>query len=443
MAVTIENSWHSDGGLWQDPDLKQVSDGDLLYKPTPIRAAELNPDMVWTLRGPRRVGKTVALKLLVAELIEKNNVSPNSILWSSADTIRKPAQLLSHFENDLLVAQPKFLFIDEITSVVGWQNVVKKLRDQGRLSQTCLVLTGSSAFDLKAGSERLAGRKGSFQSTDRVLLPMTFRDFRAQNSGFTIEHYMSCGGFPFRVNQLKKDILKNAHFLPNFGMSIFDDVYFYEFIRRRLDRNLALEILFRLSQIQTGAVSYGALAKSVNAKPDTVKKYLDALGDAFLLATIYSYDSGKSRVALKKDKKFVWVDPALGQLANSLGQGDAPSIGTVAEHLVGVQLLRNQELRLFEGLSAPRNVFTWKSTGGNEIDFLSVNRTKKSLMPIEVKYQAGISDWDFQIMERAFGRGILVSRDTAKQRIKSHATPLEDFLLSDNSPEFAVKSEPQ
>jgi len=99
-----------------------------------------------------------------------------------------------------------------------------------------------------------------------------------------------------------------------------------------------------------------------------------------------------------------------------------------AEWAVGAFLLRKYEVRLWEGLSAPRNVFTWKSSSGNEIDFLLVDKSQKLLLPIEVKYQSSISDWDFQVIERAFGKGITVTKSLDRKRSKSEAISLAKFI---------------
>jgi predicted AAA+ superfamily ATPase len=152
-------------------------------------------------------------------------------------------------------------------------------------------------------------------------------------------------------------------------------------------------------------------------------------GDSFLLATFSSHDTARARVAPRKDRKFSWIDPALGSLAYHLGQGDLPSAASRAEWLVGAELLRRYERRLFEGLSAPRNVFTWKSSSGNELDYLIVDRAKKILFPVEVKYQNSISDWDFQVAEKAFGRGLIVSKTAEVVREKAQAVGMSSFLF--------------
>ncbi len=241
------------------------------------------------------MGKTVTLKLLVAQLIEDHGWDGRDILYLTFDAV---------FWRHTKKRRAK---------------LIKKLRDDGTLARLCVLLTGSSSHDLKAGSERLAGRRGS-------------------------------------------------------------------------------------------------------------PKYLDVLGDAFLLATLSSYDTGRGRVAPKKVRKLLWIDPALGYLAQWLRQGEAAGEAARAEWLAGAALLREFEARLWEGLSSPRNVFTWRSKAGNELDYLVVDRSRRLLFPVEVKYQRSIVDWDFQGMERAFGRGLLVTRDVERSRAKSAAVTLEHFL---------------
>ncbi|OFZ19954.1 MAG: hypothetical protein A2X94_03910 [Bdellovibrionales bacterium GWB1_55_8] len=379
-----------------------------------------------TLRGPRRVGKTVALKLLIAELIEKHAWDPQTITWTALDTFRTLVQLEEHLLNIAVERKPRLLVVDEATTVTGWQRVVKKLRDDGTLADCCIILTGSSAYDLKAGAERMAGRRGDVPDPDRVLLPMSFHDFASHVHGGkgAVQDYLRVGGFPFRVEQflLKRDWNEFD------GFQVFDDVLFYELTRRRLDRSIAIEVLGRLSAIGCSSASYEAFIKPLSMAKDTARKYLDALGDAFLLATISSYDTSRGRVAPKKDRKFVWIDPALGYTGKWLRQAEAPSDASRAEWAVGATLLRHHEPRLWEGLSAPRGVFTWKSSGGNEIDYLVVDKSRKLLFPVEVKYQNSISDWDFQVIERAFGRGWLVSPEIDRARQKSEALSLEHFF---------------
>jgi predicted AAA+ superfamily ATPase len=449
IDLSAENNWWKKGGLWDDPDLAAVQRSPLHYRPMPILPTECHSSAIITLRGPRRVGKTVALKLLIAELLESHSWDPYSIVWNNVDLLRNAQDLANHLLKVCKASKPKLLIIDEITTIKNWQLAIKKLRDDGTLGGMCVIVTGSSAHDLKTGAERMAGRRGLVEFPDRYLLPISYETFITQLKNHNLKLtpqdmqslYLQCGGFPFRIESLINSLKQEQTYDPLSNFAIFDDVLFYEFTRRRLDRTIGLEVIQRLSQLETTACSLEAFAKPTSFSKDTAKRYLDALGDAFLLATIYSFDSGRGRVAMKKDKKYIWIDPALGYAAQYLKHGAAAKEETRAEWTVGAHLLRQHEHRLWEGLTAPRHVFTWKSSKGNEIDFLVVDHVTKTKFPVEVKYQNNIEAADFQSMEKAFGQGLLVTKDIILEREKSSAMVLRDFLaqkhLSTKVPQIA------
>jgi predicted AAA+ superfamily ATPase len=438
MNLNYRNNSIKVGGLQDDPDLKLVHRSFLNYHPKPFALEELRPDSVLTLRGPRRVGKTVSLKLLVNDALANQHFNPQEVVWTTFEALRT----LDQIEERLIWIRdqfkPKLLVIDEVTAVIGWQQVVKKLKDSGLYRDTCMILTGSSAYDLKAGAERMAGRRGTIQHPDRVLFPMGFKEFWTQlhHHGISpdlpqgVQEFLGVGGYPFRVDAYLKSVLDKQRFDEFLGYQILDDAFFYEIHRRKLERNAAIEIVGRLSQIGTTAVSYEAFAKNLTLSRESAKRYLDVLGDCFLLATFCSFDTARGRVALKKDRKFAWVDPVWSGFAQWLGTGTSNPPTDRAEWAVGQHLLRQFELRLWEGLSAPRQVFTWKSRSGHEIDYLVIHVPKKIQFPVEVKIQNSISEWDFQVMEKSFGKGILVSLKDSRQRPLTQGIPLHEFLHS-------------
>ncbi len=430
MDLTLDNSWWNSGALWEDRDLQQVKKSSLSYHPRIFQSDELEPGTVYTLRGPRRAGKTVSLKLLIAELIEQQGWPPLSITWSNLETLAGMREMETLLGSIIQERKPRLLVLDEVTSVVGWQRVIKRAVDAGLLSQCCLILTGSSAYDLKKGAERMAGRRGTYKAPDRVLLPMDYAQFCQQLEQKKLtphpEIYFNVGGFPFRV----EEFLKTQGDLEKMSPStqVFDDIIAYEFNRRKLDRNIALEVLARLATVQAHAISYDAFAKPLHAATNTVRKYLEALGDAYLLCSLSSFDTGRGRPAPRKDRKFLWIDPALAHLAAWLNVGERPREDALAEHSVCGHVIRLVEKQLWEGLSAPRQVFTWKSKAGKEIDLLWVDRTTKKRFPIEVKYQDTISGGDFLSLESSFGRGILITRKQWLEREKTRGIPIGDFL---------------
>ncbi len=220
MGLSIQNSWHKEGGLWQDPDLQRVKNSPLHYRPRSFSPADCQPDSVLTLRGPRRAGKTVVLKLLVAELIETQIFRPDEILWTSFEAMRTLDQAEERLSAIAAERNVRLVVVDEVTTVVGWQRLIKKFKDEGSFTDLALVLTGSSAHDLKKGAERMAGRRGTVENPDRVLLPMSFLQFEKQitarmgplSDSDLISLYCQIGGFPFRVEIYLKSIEENRKF---------------------------------------------------------------------------------------------------------------------------------------------------------------------------------------------------------------------------------------
>ncbi len=57
-----------------------------------------------------------------------------------------------------------------------------------------------------------------------------------------------------------------------------------------------------------------------------------------------------------------------------------------------------------------------------------MDRRQKFIFPVEVKYQSSLSDWDFQVMEKAFGKGWIVTPSIDRERIKTKAVSLQHFF---------------
>ena len=77
-----------------------------------------------------------------------------------------------------------FPIFDEITAAKSdWPQAIARLRDTNlAFKQDCVVLTGSSSRGLVEATKALAGRRGSAARSDRLLLPMGFRNAANQRS---------------------------------------------------------------------------------------------------------------------------------------------------------------------------------------------------------------------------------------------------------------------
>lgn len=168
-----------------------------------------------SLRGPRRVGKTTMVKLLLRELFlhslsHPDRVSPLKVTYIRCD---RPGlggvEGLASIVRDFLARRADYpgdayIFLDEVSSLRDWQVAVKDLYDAGLLTKNKvkLLITGSHSLDVKRGAEVLGLRKGVMLEggNDKLLFPMKFAEYayykeqlagkRALRDFFTDERFL-------------------------------------------------------------------------------------------------------------------------------------------------------------------------------------------------------------------------------------------------------------
>jgi predicted AAA+ superfamily ATPase len=153
------------------------------------------------LRGPRRVGKTILLRQIMASLIA-DGVPPSSILYvafdeiGSLDKLQDPILLIARwFEKKVLAktfnegaraGQPAYLLFDEVQNLQSWAPQIKHLVDN--LDVRALII-GSNSLRIESGRDSLAGRITSFD-----LGPLLLREIAAIRYGTAIEPFWKDNG---------------------------------------------------------------------------------------------------------------------------------------------------------------------------------------------------------------------------------------------------------
>lgn len=429
----ITNPWWRDrNAIETDRHIARYESSEFKFYPESLRKEIVfNEFGIYTLRGPRQVGKTTFLKLLIRELLNKK-AKPSNILFLNAEGLYDRHELTNILTEYLNLSpdtnEMKYIFIDEITSIIEWQLSIKYLVDTGYLDSCVAILTGSSAIDLKYSSERLPGRKG--KGKDLAMFPLSFREYLLTSKNevpkFTIseimdlsegdtkklifelsflqskfQKYLISGGFPLSIN----DFLSYGKISED-TIRTYSDFMLGE-ISKHTEKLNMLQLLKKLPDIFAQRFSWNSLLEYVSGPEsvDTIKRYFENLSYSFVFSILYFYDFIKGRIKPRKQKKIFPIDPIIFEIV-SFHSSRIIDQSKVVESVVLRHLISSSSLNT--GLNLIDGPYYWYSNKGKEIDFLHIDDGYS--VPIEVKYQNSISSSDYITMKRVFGEGIILTK---------------------------------
>ncbi len=414
------------------------------------------PPAILTLRGPRQVGKTTLIKLLVIELLSLRLLKHVEEIDFWTTHYRKifyfPCDTLMGGEGELLRVLADFIdrasrvpdegpimvFLDEVSSLRGWQEVIKVLYDDGSLSNVVLLATGSHSLDIKKSSEVLAGRRGNVEKTrigpDSVLLPMKFVEYVKLLSGELreviynrrrkwfeldlrinillnltrgevdeklyefeyylnelrrlLDDYMVTGGIVRAVREYDEN-----RFISDLVYKDYADLVVKDAERWRLNERNLRKTLYAIFLTMGSPVSARTLAKKVGLTHQTVENYLEYLEGSYAIFQLYRLDLNKKIPEYRKARKIYFIDPFIIHALNAWVYGYSEIFEesmenlvkykpftlecVVASHLARLALTAlRSPLRLVEN-----TVFYWRQNSG-EVDFIFKLRNK--YIPVEV-----------------------------------------------------------
>src|SRR5438128_1341571 len=119
-----DNPWWKDGSKFYDRQIRIWNESIIKWDPRIRRKFDFKNDIVYSLRGPRQVGKTTLVKLQIKDLLNQN-ISRWNIFYYSFDLSRTPKDLVeilkAFLENTKIqrVGNRTYLFLDEIAKIRG------------------------------------------------------------------------------------------------------------------------------------------------------------------------------------------------------------------------------------------------------------------------------------------------------------------------------------
>ncbi|MBP5468009.1 MAG: ATP-binding protein [Candidatus Riflebacteria bacterium] len=280
-----------------------------------IRSFYNSDDIIKVITGVRRCGKSSLMQTIADELIE-NGVSKDNIIYIDLDKrgyrkINNADQLEVLIENQIKAEGLKYLFIDEIQNVTGFEEVLNGFRTEGNIS---IFITGSNSYLLSGELvTKLTGRYLEFE-----LFTLSFDEYinikkfykKEINSNLIIElnNYILEGGFP-RTIQIE-DLSAKRLYVENVVKEIFQkdikkrtkikDLASFERVRDYIINNFGSTT--SISSLCEALHKNGIIISRL-----TLSKYIQVLVDAKILYECNRFDI-KSKRSLSGDKKYYLSD---------------------------------------------------------------------------------------------------------------------------------------
>ena len=445
--------WRTPRWAKDDPHLSEVATAPFTWAPTVLD--DVAPPNLYALRGPRRVGKSTVVKQAIARLLQQG-VDPRRVFYFAADALGTYRDVINLFQTAATLFpdtadQPRFFFVDEISSVPEWQRGLKWLRDNTTNRRDCIVVTGSSARDVASGTTFLAGRRGEDTALDRLLLPMAFPDF-ARCAGFDLpapprlpvdaffradgrdachdalvhlgplvaayEAYLLVGGFPRAV----VDHRRSARVSDRFAADLWD-VLRADLVTAGSRRpEHALRLLERLVAGMTSLVNMSNVAEALGVTQPTVAAWIDELVDAYTLFILFQASAGAPD--LRKQRKVYPIDPLVAWLPSRLSAAvAAPDLSQLSEAVLAGALLRAVEGPATGTFGRPHRMFVYRSPSGGEVDF----HLTPAGHALESKYIDTASTGDARALLANFRGGLLLTRSAVELQAGFTVLPASVF----------------
>ena len=317
------------------------------------------------ITGVRRSGKSTLLKLICDDILTNSQVSEQNILYLNFEDERFVSFTVSDFE--LLyecfieLENPtgrKYLFLDEIQNIAGWERWLNRLYE---FEEAKVFVTGSNATMLSSEiSTALTGRNRQI-----VTWPFSFREFlmlrglevqardlydmekRAKIKRL-LEEYIELGGFPEVLKMTDVTLLAQY----------FQDILYRDVIVRYGIKNIKeiKELTLYLAAHPATVQSYKNMSKIIGVRSvNTVKSHIEALHNVYLFFFTDLFDYSVKRQIYNHSKVY-GIDVAM---MDAVSFKFSRNLGHLLENLVFLELKRRK-----------KDIYYWRSPKGREVDFI-------------------------------------------------------------------------
>lgn len=345
------------------------------------------------LLGPRRVGKTVLIRHLVAALLNRG-VAGQRLAYIEMDHPLLHGQSLSALIEHVEAIAPggdgtRYLFFDEVQSHKDWEKHLKPLVDHR--PDLRILVSGSAAAALK----RQSTESGAGRFTDFLLPPLTFSEYlqlRAEPAAMREEgpglyvlddivrlnrqfvDYVTYGGYPELA--LSPSVRGDpARFVKS---DIVDKVLLRDLPQLYGIQDIQeLNALFTLLAFNTAEeVSFEALSQRSGVGKQTIQRYIEYLEAAFLIKRVFRVDQDGRRYQRERSFKVFLTNPAMYTGLFGVPDPDHADFGHLVETAVFAQRF-HEDARL--------NYARWGNED-SEVDLVESSPALQPMAALEIKW---------------------------------------------------------
>ena len=272
--------------------------------------------MIKAITGVRRCGKSCLMQSIEEEL-RQSGVPESSILFLDLDrygfrSVKTPTRLESLIEPLLQVEGMKYLFIDEVQNVDGFEEVLNEFRSEGGFS---IFITGSNSYLLSGElATKLTGRYVEFE-----MQTLDFREYCEMkrflgqevdsNPARELDSYILAGGFPKALDY--PDLADKRAYT----RSVISEIFQKDIKSRAKVKNISVFNLVRDYVINNfgSTTSLSNILddlerrQGVRIKRETLDRYLRILEGAKIIDRCTRFDV-KSRRSLTGEAKYYLAD---------------------------------------------------------------------------------------------------------------------------------------
>ena len=280
-----------------------------------IRGFYHDSSLIKVVTGIRRCGKSCLLETIMEELGEQG-VPEKSIIYLNLDkrgyrNVKTPDQLESVIDGLCQEKGMKYLFIDEIQNVEGFEEVLNAFREEDEYS---IFITGSNSYLLSGEFvTKLTGRYLEFE-----MFPLSFDEYLGMKQflGLSVnpdktaefELFIKDGGFPQTLKY------EDASYKREYVNGIIAEIFEKDIRRRVKVRNRST-----FNTVQTYIINnFGCTTSLTNILNDlrrngsditreTLNRYIQVLVDAKILYKCERFDL-KSRKSISGEQKYYLAD---------------------------------------------------------------------------------------------------------------------------------------